>query len=45
MGNLFEEMGLTLGEILGAALVFVGFTGGMALLSKYGFYFIQLLVG
>lgn len=45
MFEILEEMGVTLGEVIGAALVFVGFAGGMALLSKYGYYFVQMLVG
>lgn len=45
MFEIIEEMGLTLGEIIGAALVFVGFAGGMAFLSRYGIQFIQILAG
>ena len=45
MFDLFEEMGITIGEIIGAALVFAGFAGGLVLLSKYGFDFIGILVG
>ena len=45
MFEIIEEMGLTLGEIIGAALVFAGFTGGMLLLREYGAEFMQILVG
>lgn len=45
MFSIFEELGITLSEVVGAGLVFAGFTGAMILLSKYGFYFVQLLVG
>lgn len=45
MFEILEEMGLTLSEVIGAAMVFAGFAGGMALLSHYGFQFVQILVG
>lgn len=45
MFEIIEEMGLTLGEIIGGALVLIGFAGGMAFLSSYGFEFIQILAG
>lgn len=45
MKDILEEMGLTLSEVIGAAMVFVGFAGATALLAKYGYYFVQALVG
>lgn len=45
MIEIFEEMGITLGEVIGAGLVFAGFAGAMALLSKYGYDFVQILAG
>lgn len=45
MFEIIEEMGLTLSEVIGAGLVFAGFAGAMTILSKYGFYFIEILAG
>ena len=45
MFEIIEELGLTIEEVIGSAFVFVGFAGGMAFLSRYGFQFIQILVG
>lgn len=45
MFEIIEELGLTVSEIIGAGLVFAGFTGAMILLSKYGYLFVQILVG
>ncbi len=45
MFEIFEEMGVTVSEIIRAALVFAGFAGAMLLLSRYGFDFMEILVG
>ena len=45
MLNLLEELGMTVSELVGAALVFSGFAGVVVALSKFGSYFMQLLVG
>lgn len=45
MFEILEEIGLTLSEVIGAALVIAGFSGAMIILSRYGFYFVQMLAG
>lgn len=45
MFEIFDEIGITLSEIIGAALVLAGFSGAMVLFSKYGYYFVQMLAG
>ena len=45
MKDIIEEMGLTLGEVIGAALVFSSVAVAIRLFSEYGHKFIELLVG
>lgn len=45
MFEIFEEMGITFGEVIGAGIVIAGLIGGLALFGEYGFHFIEALVG
>ena len=45
MFAILEEMGITLGEVIGAGIVLGGLVGGLALFGEYGFRFIEALVG